>query len=62
MSGSDADYQIELRDIQGKLIQRKTVSAESKAISFDLSDFNSGAYIINIFNDTEEGTFKVIKK
>jgi len=62
MSGGSGTYELELRDLQGKLIELKKVGAESSTVYFDLSDYDSGIYLIKVFNREEEGYFKILKK
>ena len=61
-NGIENDYIVELRDLNGRLISQQKAGMASTVISFDLSDFESGVYFINIFNENEQGHFKVIKK
>ena len=56
-------HTIQLMDLQGRLIteQSITAGADSKVI-FDLTDFESGVYLIKVSDLEYEGFYKVIKK
>ena len=62
MTNGTAAYQLELRDLQGRIVKSSMISTESSTVSFDLTDYDAGMYIIKIFNEDEEGYFKVLKK
>ncbi len=62
MPEGNATYELELRDLQGKLIELRKIGAEAGVISFDLSNYESGVYLIKVFKDNEEGYFKILKE
>jgi len=53
--------QLELRDIQGKLIQYIDMVADKKKYYFNVQNLNSGIYLLNLNGDTGTKTFKWIK-
>ena len=62
MTGADSQYIIELRDLNGRLISQQELQTGNTTVTYDLTDFESGVYLVRVFNDKEEGHFKVLKK
>jgi hypothetical protein len=60
--GVAIDRNVEVFDIQGKLLLNKLSSMENKTIAFDISDFETGMYIIKISSDTETKALRLIKQ
>jgi len=50
--------QLELRDIQGKLIQYIDMVADKKKYYFNVQNLNSGIFLLNLNGDTVTKTFK----
>lgn len=62
-SNSELDYSVEVRDINGKLIQ--TLSNEKLngvGLAIDLSDVESGVYLINVVNNQTTKTMRIMRK
>lgn len=62
LQGAENQYIVELRDLNGRLISQQELQAGNTTISYDLTEFESGIYLVRVFNDQEQGHFKVLKK
>lgn len=61
--GSDDVFNYELMDVNGKVIMAQTAAINgSESTEVNLSDFETGFYLIRIFNDDAEKTFRLIKE
>ena len=60
--GQLTERNIEIFDLQGKRLARKLCSKENNKIGFDVSKFETGMYLINIFSDKELKTFRLVKQ
>ena len=62
MTNSSGAYTLELRDLNGRLVKVNELSPSNTTTSFDLGEMESGVYLLKVFNEKEQGHFKLIKK
>jgi len=61
--GSVAVFDYELTDINGRVIQTEKAAINgAETTKVNLEDFDSGVYLIRIFNNTAGKTFRVVKE
>jgi len=53
---------IEIFDLQGKRLANKLCAKENKTIGFDISEFETGMYLIIISSDKETKALRLIKQ
>ncbi|WP_179337880.1 T9SS type A sorting domain-containing protein [Winogradskyella ludwigii] len=56
------DTTAQLYDTQGRLVSNQTLDLSSSTNTIDVSRINTGIYIINVFNDSQKITQKLILK
>ncbi|WP_035843272.1 T9SS type A sorting domain-containing protein [Crocinitomix catalasitica] len=62
LTGSDEIFNYTVTDIAGKTIGTQTNSITGNSIlSIDLTDFESGLYLVKLFNESSEQTFRIVK-
>ena len=60
--GLATEKNIEIFDLQGKRLANKLCSKENKTIGFDISEFETGMYLIKISSDKETKALRLIKQ
>jgi hypothetical protein len=60
--GQATERNIEIFDLQGKRLANKLCAKENKTIGFDVSEFETGVYLIKISSDTETKALRLIKQ
>ena len=60
--GQPTERNIEVFDLQGKLLANKLCAKENKTIGFDISEFETGMYLIIISSDKETQALRLIKQ
>ena len=60
--GVQSNRNIEVFDLQGKLLLNKHASMENKTIAFDISEFETGMYLIKISSKNEVKSVRLIKQ
>ena len=60
--GHATERNIEIFDLQGKRLANKLCSKENKTIGFDISEFETGMYLIKISSDKETKALRLIKQ
>jgi PKD repeat protein len=60
--GQATERNIEIYDIQGKRLANKLCAKENKTIAFDISEFETGMYLIKISSDKETKALRLIKQ
>jgi hypothetical protein len=59
-TNGNGNYQVQLMDLQGRVLENKALSGSQT--TFDLSQRESGVYLVKIFDEKEEGYFKVVRR
>ncbi len=57
---ANANYNVVVYNIEGKAVA--TTQMRNNVTELDFSNFQSGVYIIKVYNNTASGTYKLIKK
>lgn len=60
--GKATERNIEIFDLQGKRLANKLCAKENKTIGFDISEFETGIYIIQISADSQSIYRKIVKQ
>ena len=60
--GLATEKNIEIFDLQGKRLANKLCAKENKTIGFDISEFETGMYLIIISSDKETKALRLIKQ
>ena len=60
--GKAAERNIEIFDLQGKRLANKLCLKENKTIDFDISEFETGMYLIKISSENEVKSIRLIKQ
>ena len=62
-SGSDEVFNIELTDLNGKVIRALSGAINgTETTEVSLEQFETGFYLIRVFNDNAEKTFRIVKQ
>jgi hypothetical protein len=62
-SGSDEIFNIELTDLNGKVIRALSGAINgTETTEVSLEQFETGFYLIRVFNDNAEKTFRIVKQ
>jgi hypothetical protein len=60
--GLATEKNIEIFDLQGKRLANKLCAKENKTIAFDISEFETGMYIVKISSEKEVKSIRLIKQ
>ncbi len=60
--GVAIDRNIKIFDLQGKLLLNKLSSIENRTITFDISEFETGMYLVKISSENEVKSMRLIKQ
>ena len=60
--GYATERNIEIFDLQGKRLANKLSSKENKTIGFDISEFETGMYLIKVSSENEVKSMRLIKQ
>jgi len=55
------DYNLEIRDLAGKLLSTEKVAANSKTLRIDLGNYTSGVYLVRVVQDNQIFSKKFVK-
>jgi len=62
-NGSEEIFNYEITDVNGKIINAKKAAINGiETVEIDLGSLETGLYIVRIFNESAEKSFRIVKQ